>query len=301
MYKGMKKSLHGNVNDPSLPPHLQQAAVVLLQLGQLWADCGYPIRSHSFDSAMTLGQLELMAKILLLNPKYLLLIPFLSPVIFMNPSPSPLVSTHPNSTLPKWHLEVQVHDALKLTGKLFRLCRDVNLVSNVLNTPELFWSEVSLKGLCDASLWHVPSSSFSLYSHALYRLIVIASRSRKKTRSCWKIAVGGDDWPFVFEGSPNCTSSAFLPHCFCFSLMFQSSTLGCGPINHRDSIGWFICITTDSTVSWQMKWCIIPTLELTRDYRGCIQMYLYVYPWMMDKKVWINTTFWSFGLHTMQK
>jgi uncharacterized Rmd1/YagE family protein len=41
-------------------------------------------------------------------------------------------------------------DALKLTGKLFRLRRDVNLVSNVLDTPELFWSEASLKGLYDA-------------------------------------------------------------------------------------------------------------------------------------------------------
>jgi hypothetical protein len=47
-----------------------------------------------------------------------------------------LVSTHHNSTLPKWHLE---HDALKRMGKLFRLRRDVNLVRNVLDTPELFW------------------------------------------------------------------------------------------------------------------------------------------------------------------
>jgi uncharacterized Rmd1/YagE family protein len=36
------------------------------------------------------------------------------------------------------------------TGKLFKLRRDVNLVSNVLDTPELFWSEASLKGLYDA-------------------------------------------------------------------------------------------------------------------------------------------------------
>jgi uncharacterized Rmd1/YagE family protein len=41
-------------------------------------------------------------------------------------------------------------EALKLTGKLFKLRRDINLVSNVLDTPELFWSEASLKDLYDA-------------------------------------------------------------------------------------------------------------------------------------------------------
>jgi uncharacterized Rmd1/YagE family protein len=33
---------------------------------------------------------------------------------------------------------------------LFKLRRDVNLVSNVLDVPELFWSEASLKHLYDA-------------------------------------------------------------------------------------------------------------------------------------------------------
>ncbi|KAG8933374.1 hypothetical protein FRC03_000514 [Tulasnella sp. 419] len=41
-------------------------------------------------------------------------------------------------------------EALRLTGRLFKLRRDVNLVSNVLDTPELFWSEASLKDLYDA-------------------------------------------------------------------------------------------------------------------------------------------------------
>ncbi|KAI0356067.1 DUF155-domain-containing protein [Trametes cingulata] len=41
-------------------------------------------------------------------------------------------------------------DALKLTGRLFTLRRDVNLVSNVLDVPELFWDEASLKALYDA-------------------------------------------------------------------------------------------------------------------------------------------------------
>lgn len=47
-------------------------------------------------------------------------------------------------------LKLRRADALRLTGKLFKLRRDVNLVSNVLDTPELFWSEASLKGLYDA-------------------------------------------------------------------------------------------------------------------------------------------------------
>jgi len=42
-------------------------------------------------------------------------------------------------------------EALKLTGKLFKLRRDVNLSSNVLDTPELFWSEASLQGLYGAA------------------------------------------------------------------------------------------------------------------------------------------------------
>jgi len=41
-------------------------------------------------------------------------------------------------------------EALRLTGRLFKLRRDVNLVSNVLDTPELFWSEASLKDLYQA-------------------------------------------------------------------------------------------------------------------------------------------------------
>ena len=47
-------------------------------------------------------------------------------------------------------LQLKRRDALKLTGRLFKLRRDVNLVSNVLDVPELFWSEASLKDLYDA-------------------------------------------------------------------------------------------------------------------------------------------------------
>ncbi|KAH7919043.1 DUF155-domain-containing protein [Leucogyrophana mollusca] len=47
-------------------------------------------------------------------------------------------------------LQLKRGDALRLTGRLFKLRRDVNLVSNVLDVPELFWSEASLKELYDA-------------------------------------------------------------------------------------------------------------------------------------------------------
>lgn len=47
-------------------------------------------------------------------------------------------------------LKLRRHDALKLTGRLFKLRRDVNLVSNVLDVPELFWAEASLRELYDA-------------------------------------------------------------------------------------------------------------------------------------------------------
>ena len=47
-------------------------------------------------------------------------------------------------------LKIRRRDALRLTGRLFQLRRDVNLVSNVLDVPELFWSEASLKDLYDA-------------------------------------------------------------------------------------------------------------------------------------------------------
>ncbi|EJD40214.1 DUF155-domain-containing protein [Auricularia subglabra TFB-10046 SS5] len=47
-------------------------------------------------------------------------------------------------------LRLHRSEAMRLTGRLFKLRRDVNLVSNVLDTPELFWSEASLVGLYDA-------------------------------------------------------------------------------------------------------------------------------------------------------
>ncbi|EGN92866.1 hypothetical protein SERLA73DRAFT_146477 [Serpula lacrymans var. lacrymans S7.3] len=47
-------------------------------------------------------------------------------------------------------IQLKRKDALRITGRLFKLRRDINLVSNVLDVPELFWSEASLKDLYDA-------------------------------------------------------------------------------------------------------------------------------------------------------
>ncbi|KAH8831676.1 hypothetical protein DL96DRAFT_1706094 [Flagelloscypha sp. PMI_526] len=47
-------------------------------------------------------------------------------------------------------LQLKRHEALKLTGRLFKLRTSINLSSNVLDTPDLFWSEASLKSLYDA-------------------------------------------------------------------------------------------------------------------------------------------------------
>lgn len=47
-------------------------------------------------------------------------------------------------------LRLRRREALRLTGRLFQIRRDINLVSNVLDVPKLFWSEASLKDLYDA-------------------------------------------------------------------------------------------------------------------------------------------------------
>lgn len=49
-------------------------------------------------------------------------------------------------------LKINRTEALKITGKLFKLRRDVNLVSNVLDVPDLFWEEgqATARALYDA-------------------------------------------------------------------------------------------------------------------------------------------------------
>ncbi|KAF9458240.1 hypothetical protein BDZ94DRAFT_1271189 [Collybia nuda] len=63
---------------------------------------------------------------------------------------SPLARSIPQQLAISGRLKLRRHDALKLTGRLFKLRRDVNLVSNVLDVPELFWSEATLGELYDA-------------------------------------------------------------------------------------------------------------------------------------------------------
>ncbi|WVO15475.1 hypothetical protein L204_103133 [Cryptococcus depauperatus] len=48
------------------------------------------------------------------------------------------------------HLQLTRREALKLTGRLFKLRMDVNLSGGILDTPELFWSEASLFPLYEA-------------------------------------------------------------------------------------------------------------------------------------------------------
>ncbi|QRV90714.1 Sad1-interacting factor 3 [Ceratobasidium sp. AG-Ba] len=64
---------------------------------------------------------------------------------------APSVMSIPKQLAHSGELVLRRGEALKLTGRLFKLRRDVNLVSNVLDTPELFWSEASLKALYDAT------------------------------------------------------------------------------------------------------------------------------------------------------
>ena len=47
-------------------------------------------------------------------------------------------------------LALSRRDAMRLTGKLFALCRDVVLGRNVLDVPGIFWEEASLHALYDA-------------------------------------------------------------------------------------------------------------------------------------------------------
>jgi uncharacterized Rmd1/YagE family protein len=63
---------------------------------------------------------------------------------------SPVALSIPTQLAKCGYLKLKRHSALKLTGQLFKLRRDVNLASNVLDVPELFWSEASLKELYEA-------------------------------------------------------------------------------------------------------------------------------------------------------
>jgi uncharacterized Rmd1/YagE family protein len=62
----------------------------------------------------------------------------------------PLALSIPRQLAESGALSLKRKDALRLTGRLFKLRRDVNLVSNVLDVPELFWTEASLGGLYES-------------------------------------------------------------------------------------------------------------------------------------------------------
>jgi uncharacterized Rmd1/YagE family protein len=61
-----------------------------------------------------------------------------------------LTSHIPKELASSGELKLKRREALRLTGRIFKLRVDVNLTSNLLDTPELFWSEASLKALYDA-------------------------------------------------------------------------------------------------------------------------------------------------------
>ena len=63
---------------------------------------------------------------------------------------SPQTTAIPRLLASTGHFSLRRRDALRLTGRLFQLRRDVNLVSNVLDVPELFWVEASLGDLYGA-------------------------------------------------------------------------------------------------------------------------------------------------------
>nr|XP_019009802.1 cytoplasmic protein [Kwoniella pini CBS 10737]OCF48583.1 cytoplasmic protein [Kwoniella pini CBS 10737] len=61
-----------------------------------------------------------------------------------------LTASFPKELSTTGHLQLSRREALKMTGRLFKLRMDVNLIGGILDTPELFWSEASLFPLYEA-------------------------------------------------------------------------------------------------------------------------------------------------------
>ena len=80
-------------------------------------------------------------------------------------------------------------------GRLFTLRRDVNLVSNVLDIPELFWDEASLKALYDAVREYM---EIGPRVQVLNEKIAVAEdlvRPQELNRiECWARAHGNVEW-----------------------------------------------------------------------------------------------------------
>ncbi|KAI0066852.1 DUF155-domain-containing protein [Artomyces pyxidatus] len=85
--------------------------------------------SHAIAQSTLLAHYETLANSLLAHPRTLAL-------------PKTLARTGT--------LAMSRTDAMRLTGRLFRLRRDVVLGGNVLDIPSVFWEEASLRGLYDA-------------------------------------------------------------------------------------------------------------------------------------------------------
>ncbi|KAI0322853.1 hypothetical protein OF83DRAFT_1090917 [Amylostereum chailletii] len=62
----------------------------------------------------------------------------------------PATTAIPQSLATTGALHLSRTEAMRLTGRLFKLRRDVVLAGNVLDVPEVFWEEASLRGLYDA-------------------------------------------------------------------------------------------------------------------------------------------------------
>ena len=65
---------------------------------------------------------------------------------------SPETMSIPRNLALTGSLKLSRTQALKITGKLFKLRRDVNLGGNVLDVPEVFWEEgdTGMRGVYDA-------------------------------------------------------------------------------------------------------------------------------------------------------
>lgn len=61
-----------------------------------------------------------------------------------------MTSLFPKELATTGHLNLDRKAALRMTGQLFKLRMDVNLIGGILDTPELFWSDASLYPLYEA-------------------------------------------------------------------------------------------------------------------------------------------------------
>lgn len=61
-----------------------------------------------------------------------------------------MTSLFPKELATTGHLNLDRKEALQMTGRLFKLRMDVNLIGGILDTPDIFWSDASLYPLYEA-------------------------------------------------------------------------------------------------------------------------------------------------------